>query len=54
MASSDNRDALVDLVDWCRQDYILVTAWNYFDTIRNKEAWYDGIWILPAPDLRLV
>ena len=35
-------------------DYILVTAWNYFDTIRNKEAWYDGIWILPAPDLRLV
>lgn len=35
-------------------DYILVTAWNYFETIRHKESWYDGIWILPAPDLRLV
>ncbi len=35
-------------------DYILVTAWNYFETIRNKEAWYDGIWILPSPHLRFV
>ena len=35
-------------------DYILVTAWNYFDTIRNKEAWYEGIWILPVPELRLI
>jgi len=35
-------------------DYILVTAWNYFDTIRSKEAWYDGIWITPAPVLRFV
>jgi SAM-dependent methyltransferase len=35
-------------------DYILVTAWNYFDAIRSKEAWYGGIWILPAPDLRLL
>ena len=35
-------------------DYILVTAWNYFDTIKNKEAWYDGIWIVPAPSLRFL
>ncbi|MCX6082397.1 MAG: class I SAM-dependent methyltransferase [Chloroflexi bacterium] len=35
-------------------DYILVTAWNYFDIIRRKEAWFDGIWILPAPDLRFI
>ena len=35
-------------------DYILVTAWNYFDTIRSKEAWYDGIWITPAPVLRFM
>lgn len=35
-------------------DYILVTAWNYFETIRSKEAWYDGIWIVPVPDLRFL
>lgn len=35
-------------------DYILVTAWNYFDTIRSKESWYEGIWILPVPELRFV
>ena len=35
-------------------DYILVTAWNYFDTIKSKEAWYDGIWIVPAPFLRFL
>jgi SAM-dependent methyltransferase len=33
-------------------DYILVTAWNYFDIIRGKEAWYKGIWIVPVPELR--
>ena len=32
-------------------DYILVTAWNYFEAIKKKEAWYDGIWIVPAPYL---
>ena len=35
-------------------DYILVTAWNYFDIIRRKESWYEGIWIIPAPELRFV
>jgi 2-polyprenyl-3-methyl-5-hydroxy-6-metoxy-1,4-benzoquinol methylase len=35
-------------------DYILVTAWNYFDQIRLKEAWYKGIWIIPVPELRFV
>jgi novobiocin biosynthesis protein NovU/D-mycarose 3-C-methyltransferase len=32
-------------------DYILVTAWNYFEIIKSKEAWYNGIWIVPAPYL---
>jgi hypothetical protein len=35
-------------------DYILVTAWNYFDQIKRKESWYDGIWVIPVPDLRFV
>lgn len=35
-------------------DYVLVTAWNYFDTIKSKESWYDGIWIVPAPFLRFL
>jgi hypothetical protein len=35
-------------------DYILVTAWNYFEAIRRKEAWYRGIWIVPAPYLRFI
>ena len=35
-------------------DYILVTAWNYFDTIKKREAWYDGIWVVPAPYLRFL
>lgn len=35
-------------------DYILVTAWNYFEAIRRKEAWYDGIWIVPAPYLQFI
>ncbi len=35
-------------------DYILVTAWNYFDTIRSKESWYEGIWIVPAPYLHFI
>ncbi len=30
-------------------DYIFVTAWNYFDEIRAKEPWYDGVWITPLP-----
>ena len=33
-------------------DYVFITAWNYADLIRGKEAWYDGIWLVPAPDLR--
>jgi SAM-dependent methyltransferase len=30
-------------------DYVLVTAWNYFDVIRAKEQWYPGTWITPLP-----
>ena len=33
-------------------DYIFVTAWNYADHIRAKEAWFRGIWSTPLPDLR--
>lgn len=35
-------------------DYVLVTAWNYFDQIRKKEPWYNGIWIVPVPELRFI
>lgn len=33
-------------------DYIFVTAWNYADLIRSKEAWFEGIWSVPLPELR--
>jgi hypothetical protein len=34
--------------------YCLVTAWNYFEQIRQKHLDYKGIWILPSPELRFV
>jgi methylation protein EvaC len=34
-------------------DYIFVSAWNYADLIRAKEAWFSGIWVTPLPELRL-
>lgn len=33
-------------------DVVFVTAWNYADGIRRNEAWYEGIWSTPLPDLR--
>jgi hypothetical protein len=33
-------------------DHIFVTAWNYAEHIRAKEAWFKGIWSVPLPDLR--
>ena len=33
-------------------DYIFVTAWNYADTIKSNEEWFNGIWVTPLPDLR--
>ncbi len=35
-------------------DYCLVTAWNYFEQIRQKHPEFKGIWILPAPEMRFV
>ncbi len=35
-------------------DYCLVTAWNYYEQIRQKHPDYKGIWILPAPEMRFV
>jgi SAM-dependent methyltransferase len=35
-------------------DYCLVTAWNYFEQIRQKHPEFNGIWILPAPEMRFV
>ena len=32
-------------------DFCLVTAWNYFEQIRQKHPEYNGIWILPAPEM---
>jgi SAM-dependent methyltransferase len=33
-------------------DVVFVTAWNYADNIRRNEAWFEGIWSTPLPDLR--
>jgi SAM-dependent methyltransferase len=33
-------------------DVVFITAWNYADGIRANEAWYDGVWATPLPDLR--
>ncbi len=33
-------------------DYVLITAWNYTDLIRSREAWFGGVWATPLPDLR--
>ena len=34
-------------------DYVFITAWNYAQGITGKEAWYQGVWAVPLPDLRL-
>ena len=34
--------------------YCLVTAWNYFEQIRQKNTDYKGIWVLPAPEMRFL
>ncbi len=33
---------------------LLVTAWNYFDEIRSQHPNYDGFWIQPLPELRIL
>jgi len=33
-------------------DIVFITAWNYADNIRRNEAWYEGMWATPLPDLR--
>jgi SAM-dependent methyltransferase len=35
-------------------DYVLITAWNYAEQIMRKESSYEGIWIIPAPEMRFV
>ena len=35
-------------------DYCLVTAWNYYEQIRQKHPDYKGIWILPAPEMKFL
>lgn len=32
-------------------DYIFVPAWNYFESIKKKLKNYNGIWIVPLPNL---
>jgi methylation protein EvaC len=34
-------------------DYVFVSAWNYLDAIRGNEPQYDGIWIVPLPEMRV-
>ncbi len=33
-------------------DIIFVTAWNYAPHIQAKEAWFQGFWSVPLPELR--
>lgn len=35
-------------------NYCLVTAWNYFEQIKHKHPEFNGIWVLPAPEMRFV
>jgi SAM-dependent methyltransferase len=35
-----------------KPDYVFITAWNYAGVITAKEAWYQGTWSVPLPDLR--
>jgi ubiquinone/menaquinone biosynthesis C-methylase UbiE len=35
-------------------DFCIVTAWNYFEQIRQKHLDYTGVWVLPAPDMRFL
>jgi SAM-dependent methyltransferase len=35
-------------------DYCLVTAWNYYEQIRQKHPDYGGIWVLPAPEMKFL
>lgn len=33
-------------------DYIFITAWNYANVIKEKESWFDGVWVTPLPDMK--
>jgi methylation protein EvaC len=33
-------------------EYAFITAWNYAGVITAREAWYQGVWAVPLPDLR--
>jgi hypothetical protein len=35
-------------------DYCLVTAWNFESDIRRRHSWFNGEWILPMPEVRVV
>jgi novobiocin biosynthesis protein NovU/D-mycarose 3-C-methyltransferase len=33
-------------------DVVFITAWNYAGGITKNEAWYEGVWATPLPELR--
>tara|TARA_R110001592_G_scaffold317062_2_gene593728 strand:+ start:6548 stop:7702 length:1155 start_codon:yes stop_codon:yes gene_type:complete len=35
-------------------DYIFLTAYNFFDEIKNKNKWFKGKWIVPLPYFKVV
>jgi hypothetical protein len=35
-------------------DYILLTAYNFFDEIKKKNDWFDGEWIIPLPEFKTI
>lgn len=40
--------------DLAEPEVTIVTAWNYFDSIREQHAHYRGLWIRPLPDLTIL
>ena len=35
-------------------DFMLITAWNYADSIITQHPTYKGLWMIPLPEVRLI
>jgi hypothetical protein len=35
-------------------DYILLTAYNFFEEIKKKNEWFKGEWIIPLPEFKTI
>lgn len=34
-------------------EYVFASAWNYLDAIRSNEPQYQGLWVVPLPEMRV-